>query len=62
MRQIAGAVGTALLVSIMTHTANPSEGMQGMINGVNTAFLAAAIISLIGLLLSLTLRKPVSHD
>ncbi|WP_031546148.1 MDR family MFS transporter [Salinicoccus luteus] len=62
MRQIAGAVGTALLVSIMTHTANPSEGMQGMIDGVNTAFLAAAIISLIGLLLSFTLRKPVSHD
>ncbi|MCG7332517.1 DHA2 family efflux MFS transporter permease subunit [Salinicoccus roseus] len=62
MRQIAGAVGTALLVSIMTHTANPSEGLQGMINGVNTAFLAAAVISLIGLLLSLTLRKPVSHD
>ncbi|MFC3418768.1 MDR family MFS transporter [Salinicoccus hispanicus] len=62
MRQIAGAVGTALLVSIMTHTGNPSAGLEGMIEGVNTAFLVAAIISLVGLLLSFALRKPTSQN
>lgn len=61
MRQIAGAVGTALLVSIMTHTGNPSEGLEGMIEGVNTAFLVAGIISLVGLLLSFALRNPSSQ-
>ncbi|TVT27822.1 multidrug efflux MFS transporter [Salinicoccus cyprini] len=62
MRQIAGAVGTALLVSIMTHTGDPTAGLEGMIEGVNTAFLVAAIISLIGLLLSFALRKPTSQN
>ncbi|MCG1010676.1 multidrug efflux MFS transporter [Salinicoccus sp. ID82-1] len=62
MRQIAGAVGTALLVSIMTHTGDSTAGLEGMIEGVNTAFLVAAIISLIGLLLSFALRKPTSQN
>ncbi len=58
MRQIAGAVGTALLVSIMTNTQVPSEGMQGMIQGVNYAFMFATFLSIVGLLLSFRLKSP----
>ena len=60
MRQVAGAVGTALLVSIMTNMANPEEGVTGMIHGVNMAFLFAGILALIGFFLAF--RLPKSAD
>src|SRR5699024_311087 len=44
MRQVAGAVGTALLVSIMTGTMKPEEGVEGMIHGVNVSFFFAATL------------------
>ncbi|PKR77287.1 MFS transporter [Halalkalibacillus sediminis] len=49
MRQIAGAVGTALLVTIMTNQAIPSQGTSGLIHGVNMSFVLATIIATIGL-------------
>ncbi|HLR75220.1 MAG TPA: DHA2 family efflux MFS transporter permease subunit, partial [Virgibacillus sp.] len=35
MRQMAGAIGTAMLVTIMTSTSRPNEGLNGLIHGVN---------------------------
>jgi len=60
MRQVAGAVGTALLVSIMTNTMIPEDGVQGMIHGVNMSFLFAGVLSLIGFVLAF--RLPKSTD
>ncbi|MFD2042917.1 MDR family MFS transporter [Ornithinibacillus salinisoli] len=60
MRQIAGAVGTALLVSVMTSAAIPTEGVQGMIHGVNVSFVVAGITSAIGLVIAILIKykKP----
>lgn len=57
MRQVAGAVGTALLVSIMTNMARPEQGVEGMIHGVNMSFLFAGILAFIGFILAFRLRK-----
>ena len=57
MRQVAGAVGTALLVSIMTNTMKPDEGISGMIHGVNMSFLFAGILAFIGFVLAFRLRR-----
>ncbi|MFC4403253.1 MDR family MFS transporter [Gracilibacillus xinjiangensis] len=59
MRQMAGAIGTALLVSIMINQANPSNGMEGMIHGVNVSFLVAAIISAAGFILSFFIKNSI---
>ncbi|MGO4888187.1 MDR family MFS transporter [Anaerobacillus sp. MEB173] len=56
MRQIAGAIGTALLVTIMTATAT-GPTTQGMIDGVNHAFIVATILSGIGVFLSFFIKK-----
>ena len=58
MRQVAGAVGTALLVSIMTGTMKPEEGVEGMIHGVNVSFFFAATLAFIGFILAFWLREP----
>lgn len=58
MRQVAGAVGTALLVSIMTNTMIPEQGAQGMIRGVNIAFMFAGGLAIIGFIMAFWLRKP----
>ena len=57
-RQVAGAVGTALLVSIMTGTMKPEEGVEGMIHGVNVSFFFAATLAFIGFILAFWLREP----
>ncbi len=57
MRQVAGAVGTALLVSVMTTQAEPSEGVTGLIHGVNVSFIVAGIIAIVGLVLSFFIRN-----
>lgn len=56
MRQVAGAVGTALLVSIMANSAIPDQGVEGMIHGVNVAFIVAGIFAVIGLVMSFFLK------
>lgn len=60
MRQVAGAVGTALMVTIMSNTSIPTEGLQGLIHGVNVSFIFAGIFAIIALILSFFIRKP-SH-
>lgn len=56
-RQIAGSVGTAVLVTIMVTAAVPNQGVSGMIQGVNTSFIVAGFISLLGLLLSFKVKS-----
>jgi len=58
MRQVAGAVGTALLVTVMTTGAIPDKGVEGMIHGVNVSFIVAGIISLVGLGISFFIKNP----
>lgn len=55
-RQIAGAVGTAVLVAI-TITAATGDSITGAIQGVNVAFHVAGYISVFGLLLSFAIRN-----
>ncbi|MGV2621011.1 MDR family MFS transporter [Halobacillus sp. ACCC02827] len=57
MRQVAGAVGTALLVSVMTSQAEPSEGLIGLIHGVNVSFIVAGIFAILGLVMSIFLTN-----
>ncbi|WP_182201447.1 MDR family MFS transporter [Paraliobacillus salinarum] len=57
MRQIAGAMGTALLVSVMTNSAIPADGVAGAIHGVNVSFIVAGIISIVGLILSFFVKS-----
>lgn len=56
-RQVSGAIGTAILVTIMSTTAIPAEGVAGLIRGVNVSFIVAAVISTFGLILSFTLSR-----
>lgn len=56
MRQISGAVGTGLLVSVMSSAALPGEGASGMVDGVNASFIVAAIISLVGFILAFFIK------
>ncbi len=56
MRQVAGAVGTALLVTIMTTNERPAEGMNGIIHGVNVSFFVAGVLAAIGLIMSFYIK------
>ncbi|RLL44912.1 DHA2 family efflux MFS transporter permease subunit [Oceanobacillus piezotolerans] len=51
-RQVAGAIGTALPITVMTTTAIPNRGIEGLIHGVNISFVVAGIIALIGLIIT----------
>lgn len=75
LRAMAGAMGTALLVTVMTHGAKgytpdmsqfanyKGEELKhqiithGLVHGMNTAFLWASVIAIIGILLSFFVRK-----
>lgn len=67
MRQVAGAIGTALLVTVMTNNAldkseqNTDPNM--MVHGVNASFVLATIIAFIGVILSFFIKKthPVKN-
>ncbi|VDG99002.1 Multidrug resistance protein B [Lysinibacillus sphaericus] len=60
-RQISGAIGTAVLVTI-TITAASGDSVAGEIHGVNIAFLVAGCIAAFGLLLSFAFRDPKSKE
>lgn len=60
-RQISGAIGTAVLVTI-TITAASGDSVAGEIHGVNIAFLVAGCIAAFGLLLSFAIRDPKSKE
>ncbi|MDC3412213.1 DHA2 family efflux MFS transporter permease subunit [Aquibacillus sp. 3ASR75-11] len=63
MRQIAGAVGTALLVTVMTNNALPEQGLNGLIHGVNVSFIVAGITAIVGLVLAFFIKsKPKNGD
>lgn len=57
MRQVAGSVGTALLVTIMTKAAIPEEGPEGILHGVNVSFIVAGIFAIIALILAFFVRN-----
>src|SRR5690625_451603 len=63
-RQMAGAVGTAMLVTIMATSAIPAKGVEGLIHGVNVSFIVAGIIAVIGFILSFYVKntKPQSNQ
>ncbi|WP_010093896.1 DHA2 family efflux MFS transporter permease subunit [Ornithinibacillus scapharcae] len=56
LRQMAGAIGTALLVTIMTSAAVPEEGISGAVHGVNMAFAVAGVTAAIGLVITLFIK------
>lgn len=58
-RQVSGAIGTAILVTVMSTAAIPAEGAEGTIHGVNVSFIVAGAASLLGFLLSFRLREDV---
>src|SRR5690625_4492259 len=57
-RQVSGAIGTALLVTIMATSSIPEDGIEGLIHGVNVSFIVASIISVLGLLLAFFVKAP----
>ncbi|SFK08369.1 drug resistance transporter, EmrB/QacA subfamily [Halobacillus dabanensis] len=57
MRQVSGAVGTALLVSVMTSQAIPADGVTGVIHGVNISFIVAGIFSIVGFIMAFFIKK-----
>jgi len=57
MRQVAGSVGTALLVTIMTKSAIPEDGVEGLIHGVNVSFIVAGLFGIIALILAFFVRN-----
>ncbi|MRG87163.1 DHA2 family efflux MFS transporter permease subunit [Salinibacillus xinjiangensis] len=58
MRQVAGAVGTALMVTILSNTSIPSQGIEGIVHGVNMTFFVAGVFSIIALVLSFFIYDP----
>src|SRR5690625_1427794 len=56
-RQVAGSVGTAILVTLMVTTAIPDGTITGAIHGVNISFIVAGVISLLGLILSFRIKE-----
>lgn len=59
MRQIAAAVGTAVLVTIMATTARDPEvyGMAGLVHGANVSFFVAGAVGIVGIVGSLFIRE-----
>ncbi|HEX7065394.1 MAG TPA: MDR family MFS transporter [Bacillales bacterium] len=61
MRQIAGSVGTALLVTVMTNTIIEAQHQETVsyarIHGVNVAFMVATLLALLGVGLSFFIKK-----
>ncbi|RKQ33898.1 MDR family MFS transporter [Oceanobacillus halophilus] len=55
-RQVSGAIGTALPITIMTTAAVPEEGINGIIHGVNVSFIVSGIFAIIGLLIAFYIK------
>lgn len=64
LRQVAGSVGTAVLVTVMTVTTrDPAEyGAEGMVHGANVAFLVSAFISAAGLIAAFFLTNSHGEE
>jgi len=59
-RQVSGAIGTAMLVTIMSTTAIPEEGLEGLIHGVNMSFIVATVVSVLGFILSFKIKRKIA--
>jgi EmrB/QacA subfamily drug resistance transporter len=61
MRQVAASIGTAVIVTVMTTAGSAAaqrpDVANPMIHGVNVAFMAITVLSLVGVVLSLFIRK-----
>src|SRR5699024_11991083 len=57
-RQMAAAIGTAMLVTIMSTAANASEDTQGLIDGVNISCYVAHVLAALALILSFYDKHP----
>ncbi|HLS61966.1 MAG TPA: MDR family MFS transporter [Ruania sp.] len=57
MRQIAASIGTAVLVTVMTSAAIDTGGPEGLVHGVNVAFIVAGCVGVVGVVLSAFIRK-----
>lgn len=66
MRQIAASIGTAILVTVMTMTAENAQQNASIsnpeIHGVNVAFFVIAALSFIGIILSFFVKKTYPPD
>lgn len=61
LRTVGGSIGTAILVTVMTITADNAPiqlKADAMIHGINNAYLVASLLALAGMLLSFFLKKP----
>ncbi|GAB4074139.1 MDR family MFS transporter [Barrientosiimonas marina] len=58
-RQVSGSIGTAILVTIMSTASIPSEGVSGLVHGVNISFIVAAAAAIVGFILSFKLKETV---
>lgn len=61
LRTVGGSIGTAILVTVMTITADSAPiqlKTDAMIHGINNAYLVASLLALAGMLLSFFLKKP----
>ena len=61
MRQVAASIGTAIIVTVMTTTAQAAKQSTAistpLIHGVNVAFMVITVLSLIGVILSFYIKK-----
>jgi len=62
MRQVSGAVGTALLVTVMSNNALPEQGVNGLVHGVNVAFIVAGVFAVIGLILAFFIKSKQPEE
>ncbi|HLS08691.1 MFS transporter, partial [Lentibacillus sp.] len=58
MRQVAGAVGTAMLVTVMSNAAIPEQGREGLVHGSNMSFIVAGITAIVGIVLAFFVKNP----
>ncbi|MDA7026488.1 MDR family MFS transporter [Bacillus sp. CLL-7-23] len=60
MRQVGGSIGTAVLISVMSSSAknaSTTNPLNALTHGIDSAFIVAAILALVGFILSFTLKK-----
>lgn len=67
VQQLAGAAGTALFIALLTigtitATSSGATEVEALANGVHTAFMAGAIISIFAVVAAFFVPKPVEFD
>src|SRR5699024_8911510 len=61
-RQTSGAIGTAILVTVMATAAIPGKDISGIIHGVNVSFIVAAVLAGIGFILSFGIKDDADES